>query len=381
MRSRPLLHGAVVALIGFASAFAIVLAGLRGVGATDEQATSGLLALTVLAALLSIALSFRYRIPIKIAWSTPGAALLVAAGLQGGGYPAVIGAFIAAGALTVASGLWPAMTRAIAAIPGPVASGLLAGVLLPICLAPAKAAVDVPAIALPMIAVWLAVTIRAPRWAIPAALVVVLVGVSIDPVDSNVAPGLAPSLQWVTPTFDLGTIVGLGVPLFIVTMVSQNVTGVTVLANRGYEAPLRPVLTTTGAATAAFAPFGVHGVNLAAITADMIAGPDSDPDPAQRWQASVGAGLMYIVLGLAAGLATTLLGASPPVLIEAVAGLGMLATLATALRSATEVDEQRDAAIVTFVVTASGINVAGVSAPFWGLVAGLVVLGLRRKNA
>ncbi len=379
VRSQPILHGAAVALIGFTGAFAIVLAGLRSVGATDAQAASGLLALTVLQGVLAIGLSLRYRMPLLTAWSTPGAALLVAAGTQSGGYPAVVGAFILAGALSVLAGLWPLVTKAIAAIPGPLASGLLAGVLLQVCIAPAQAAVDVPAIALPMIVVWLVATLYSPRWAVPAALAVVVIGVAIDPVSGGAHPGSAPQLDWVTPAFDIGTLIGLGIPLFVVTMVSQNVTGFAVLAARGYQAPLRPVLVSTGAATAVAAPFGTHGLNLAAITADMVAGPEADPDPARRWIASVSAGATYVALGLAAGLATTLLGASPPVLIEAVAGLALLATLTGALKTATENDEQRDAAIITFLVTASGISVAGVSAPFWGLVAGLLFLWLRRR--
>ncbi|HMS73200.1 MAG TPA: benzoate/H(+) symporter BenE family transporter, partial [Baekduia sp.] len=179
MRFQPAIHGAAVALIGFTGAFAIVLAGLRSVGATDAQAASGLLALTVLQGVLAIGLSLRYRMPLLTAWSTPGAALLVAAGTQSGGYPAVVGAFILAGALSVLAGLWPLVTKAIAAIPGPLASGLLAGVLLQVCIAPAQAAVDVPAIALPMIAVWLAATLYSPRWAVPAALAVVVIGVAI----------------------------------------------------------------------------------------------------------------------------------------------------------------------------------------------------------
>ena len=161
-------------------------------------------------------------------------------------------------------------------------------------------------------------------------------------------------------------------------MVSQNVAGMSVLAAHGYAAPMRPVLVTTGAASVAGAPLGGHGINLAAITAALAAGPEAGPDPSRRWIAGVSAGVVYLVIGPAAGLATALLAASPPVLIEAVAGLALLGTLGAALRAATDDEEQREAAIVTFVVCASGVTALGISAPFWGLVAGLLLLAVQR---
>jgi benzoate membrane transport protein len=191
---------------------------------------------------------------------------------------------------------------------------------------------------------------------------------------------LLPQLTLVAPHLDPGVLLGLGVPLFVVTMVSQNVAGMSVLSAHGYDAPLRPALVTTGAASIASAPLGGHGVNLAAITAAMVAGPDAGPDPERRWIAAASAGVVYLVLGLGAGLATALLAASPAILIEAVAGLAMLGTLGAALRAAMGSDEQREAATATFVVSASGITAAGISAPFWGLVAGLVLLAVQRAR-
>jgi benzoate membrane transport protein len=377
-RSQPVVAGVVLALVGFSSSFAIVLAGLRAVGATDAQASSGLLVLSIAMGVVAIPLSFHYKMPLSMAWSTPGAALLVASGHVGGGYSAALGAFVLANALIVVAGLWRPLTRAITAIPGPLASGLMAGVLLPICLQPVHAVVEVPKLAVPTVLVWLVLWRIARRWAVPGALAAAAIAVAIDPVAGHAPAHLLPQLTFVTPTLHLGTLLGLGLPLFVVTMASQNVAGMSVLAAHGYAAPMRPVLVSTGAASIVGAPFGGHGINLAAITAALAAGPEAGPDPERRWIAGVSAGVVYLVLGLGAGLATTLLAASPPVLIEAVAGLALLGTLGGALRAATDDADQREAAIVTFVVSASGVTVLGISAPFWGLVAGLVLLGVQR---
>jgi benzoate membrane transport protein len=379
-RSQPIVAGVVASLVGFASSFAIVLAGLRAVGATAAQASSGLLVLLLTMGVIAIALSSRYKMPLSLAWSTPGAALLVASGHVSGGYSAALGAFALAGALVMVAGLWRPLTRAIMAIPGPLTSGLMAGVLLPICLQPVHAVVDLPKLAIPTVLVWLVLWRIARRWAVPGALAAAAIAVAIDPVAGHAPAHLLPQLTFVTPSLDLGTLVGLGLPLFVVTMVSQNVAGMTVLAAHGYAAPMRPALVSTGAASVLGAPFGAHGINLAAITAALAAGPEAGPDPERRWLAAVSAGVVYLVLGLGAGLATALLAASPPVLIEAVAGLALLGTLGGALRAATDDADQREAAVVTFVVSASGVTALGISAPFWGLVAGLVLIGVQRDH-
>ena len=368
---QPVLAGVVAALVGFASSFAIVLAGLQAVGADAREASSGLLVLCLAMGVCSIALGLRYRMPIAIAWSTPGAALLVSAGEQPGGYAAALGAFATCGVLLALAGLWPRLGHWIRAIPAPLAAALLAGVLLPVCLAPARAAVEVPALALPVIAVWALVMRLERRWAVPAALAAAVVGVAIDPAGGAAPSGLLPSLAFSLPELHAGALIGLALPLFVVTMASQNVPGMSVLAAFGYRPELRPLLVTTGAATAAAAPFGGHAINLAAITAALAAGPDAHPDPRRRWIASVTTGGIHLVLGLCAGLATVLVAAAPAVLIAAVAGLALLATLGSALAAAVEDPEHRDAAIVTLVVSASAIAAVGISAPFWGLLAGL----------
>lgn len=378
--SQPVLAGVVASFVGFASTFAIVLAGLRSVGASPEQAASGLLAVCLVMGVATLVLSVRARTPILLAWSTPGAALLVGAGVPDGGWPAAVGAFVVCGVLLALTGLWGALGRVIARIPVPIASAMLAGVLLPLCLAPVRAAVDIPVAAGAVIAAWALLTVLARRWAIPGALAVAIVVVLVsEPLQAG-PTGALPVLDGVVPAFTPAALLGLALPLFIVTMASQNIPGMGVLAANGYRPALRPVLLTTGGVTVAGAPFGVFAVNLAAITAALTAGPDAHPDPARRWIAAAASGATYLVLGLGAGLATALVASAPAGLIEAVAGLALLGALGAALGAALDAAEHRDAALVTFVVSASGITTLGVSAAFWGLVAGLGLLGLQRAG-
>ncbi|TDU03877.1 benzoate membrane transport protein [Streptomyces sp. 846.5] len=378
---RPLSAGLVTAVVGFASSFVVVLTGLRSVGADRDQAESGLLLLCLAMGGLAVVLGLRYRQPLSFAWSTPGAALLVSAGHQAGGYPAAVGAFLISGLLIALTGLWSRLGRLIAAIPGPLATALLAGVLLPLCLAPVHAAVQLPALALPVIAVWALLTRFARRWATPGALAVAITVLVLRPAGlSAEGAGLLPSVTFTAPDFRLGAVAGIALPLYVITMAAQNVPGLAVLTHFGYRPPFRTALLGSGLATAAGAVGGVYMVNLAAITAALAAGPDAHPDRGRRWIASVTAGALYIVLGLTAGLSAALLAAAPPLLIEAVAGLALLGTLGSALGAAVAEEKGREAAVVTFAVTASGVSALGIGSPFWGLAAGLVfyVLGLER---
>jgi benzoate membrane transport protein len=371
----------VAAVVAWGGAFAVVLAGLTAVGASDAQAASGLLAVSIGMGVLTVWLAARERIPVTIAWSTPGAALLVSAGAVEGGWPAAVGAFAVTGVLLALAGLWRPLGRLIAAIPGPLASAMLAGVLLSVCLAPVRFAADAPLSAAPILVTWAVLLRVARRWATPGALVAAAVVVAVDPSGRDSGVGLLPALEWTTPAFEPGVLIGLALPLFIVTMASQNVTGMTVLAGYGYRPRLPPVLAGTGAATVAAAPFGGHALNLAAISAALTAGPDGGRDPARRWIAAASAGVSYVVLGLGAGLIAAFAAAAPPLLIEAVAGLALLGALAGALAAAAASERHRDAAVVTLVVSASGIAPLGVSAPFWGLVAGIALLAVQHRRA
>jgi benzoate membrane transport protein len=323
------------------------------------------------------------RVPVSFAWSTPGAALLVAAATTTQQFAAAVGAFIVCGVLIVLAGLWPALGRAITSIPKPIASAMLAGILFPICLAPVAAAVEQPAIAVPMVLVWLLLARLAPRWAVPAAMLVAVVGIAVIAGPAVLeSDAVRPQLQFVTPVFDPFVIVSLGVPLFIVTMAGQNVPGFAVMSTFGYRLAPRPVLVTSGAATVVAAFAGGHAINLAAITAAIMASPESNPDPRRRWVATFTAGIVYLVLGAGAGLAAAVVQASPPIIITAVAGLALLGALVTSLTGALEDPGQRITAIGTFLVTASGIAVAGIGSAFWGLmVGGVLMLWLRPRAA
>jgi benzoate membrane transport protein len=374
--------GVIAALTGFASSFAIVIAGLQAVGATDAQASSGLFALCLATAITCIVLPLALRMPISFAWSTPGAALLVSAGATTQDFGAAVGAFLVCGALIVLSGLWPPLGRAITSIPKPIASAMLAGILFPICIAPVTAAVEQPWIAVPMILVWLVLARLAPRWAVPAAMAVAVVGIAVlaGPAAFG-ATAAAPHLEFVPPVFDPFVIVSLGLPLFIVTMAGQNVPGFAVMSTFGYRVPPRAALLGSGAGTIGAAFLGGHAINLAAITAAIMAGPESNRDPAKRWIATLTAGICYLALGLGAGLATVVVAAAPPIIITAVAGLALLGALVTAISSAIEDPARRITAVATFLVTASGLSLAGIGSAFWGLiVGGVIMLWLERPR-
>ncbi|MFC3503740.1 benzoate/H(+) symporter BenE family transporter [Micromonospora krabiensis] len=380
-RTQPVLAGAVTAVVGFASSFTVVLAGLRAVGADARQAASGLLALCVASGLAAAWLGLRYRIPMSIAWSTPGAALLMATGPVPGGWPVAVGAFIVSGLLIVAAGLVRPLGRAVAAIPKPIAGAMLAGVLLPLCTAPVRALVEVPRLAGPVVVAWLLLHRYARRWAVPGALVVAVVAIAWTSAHAGLgAIGLRPVVELTPPSWNVSALVGLALPLFLVTMAAQNVPGMAVLVGYGYRPPFTAALRTTGLLSVLAAPVGGHAVNLAAITAALAAGPDAHPDRDRRWIASVTAGVGLALLGLGAGAATALVAVAPPILIEAVAGLALLGALATALASALADPAGREAAVVTFAVTASGVTLVGVGGAFWGLVAGCLMLLLFRHR-
>ena len=333
----------------------------------------------------SIVFALVYRIPISIAWSTPGAALLVAAGQNHASFAGAVGAFIVCGALIVLCGLWPALGRLMTSIPKPIASAMLAGILFPICLAPVTAMMDFPLQALPIIVVWLLMLRLAPRWAVPAAMLVAAVVIAVYAGSGWLQKAeLAPQLAFVLPVFDPVVIASLGLPLFIVTMAGQNVPGFVVMSTFEYTTPARPVLVGTGVASAGGAFFGGHAINLAAITAAIMASPEAHPDKSKRWIATLSAGVLYLVLGLGAGVATALVAASPPILIIAVAGLAVIGALVTSITGALEDPPHRITAIATFLVTASGLTLVGIGSAFWGLLTGalfMVWLGWRRRAA
>lgn len=371
--------GLLSSFVGFASAFAIILQGLSSVGASQAEAASGLMAVSVAMGIGGIYFSLKKRIPISIAWTTPGAALLAATGAVEGGFSAAIGGFLVCGVLIVLSGLWKQLGQWVAAIPGALANAMLAGVLLGLCLAPARAISEFPIHGLIIVVTW-AVVARIKRvLAVPAAvLATVLLLVFTMDLSFGEMGDLWPSAVFVAPTFTLGGVIGIAIPLFIVTMAGQNIPGMAVLAAYDYKPDASPIFRDTGIISVIAAPFGSPAVNLAAITAALCANEDAHPDPARRYWAAITAGAMYIVYGLLAGAATAFVSASPPVLIEAVAGLALLGTLGMSLMGAVKEPEDREAAVITFIVTASGLSFYGIGGAFWGLIAGGAVLALTR---
>lgn len=348
-----------------------MLTGVVAVGADTAQAASGLLIICLTQGVMSIAISWRYRMPVVFAWSTPGGAVLAGAGAVTHHFAEAVGAFIVASVLILITGLWSSLGRLIARIPKTLANAMLAGILLPICLTPVAAAVHEPGLAIPVIVLWLVLLRFAPRWAVPAAIVLtaVLLAFTAGTSWSN-GVSLLPQLSFVTPQFSIPVLIGIAVPLYIVTMAGQNIPGIAILHSFDYDVPVRPSLVGTGVLSAIGALFGGIPINLAAITQAMTAGPDASPDRDRRWIAPIAAGLSYVVLGLAAGAATAFVGAAPPILIEAVAGLALMGALLGAIVGAVSVPNQRIPAIITLLLTASGVTVLGVGAAFWGLVVG-----------
>ncbi len=361
--------------MGFTAAFAVVLSGLQSVGATPLQAASGLLAVTVTMGAASILLSWRYRMPITSAWSTPGAALLMSMSAVTGGWPAAVGAFATCGVLLVVTGLWPGLARLVQRIPVPIAQAMLAGVLLPLCIAPVSAFATNPLAVLPIIATWLIMMRIRPKWAVPSALAVGFIVIVVHLNRAGVAisaSALAPQIEWTTPTVSLQALTGIALPLYIVTMASQNIPGIAVMSSLGFTVPWKPALTLTGIGSILGAPFGGHAINLAAISAALAAGPEAGPKE-HRWIAGVTAGITSLLLGTAsAGLATAVL-AAPEEIVQTVAGIALFGTFASACAGAMAQPELRLPAAVTLAVAASGVTAAGVSAAFWALVSGILV--------
>lgn len=380
---QALFMGLLTAFVGFASSFAVVLHGLTGVGATEAQAASGLMALSISMGLCAIVLSTATRLPVSIAWSTPGAALLASSGAVPGGFNVAVGSFLICGALIVVAGLWKPLGRMVAAIPAALANAMLAGVLIGLCFAPVKAVAFNPLLGLPIVLAWVAVGAINRLFAVPAALLAfaLVLAFGIDmPADafSRLTDTLVPHAEWVSPAFSLAGFVSIALPLFVVTMASQNIPGIAVLKVNGYEPNPGPLFATTGFFSILSAPFGGHAVNLAAITAAMCAGEDAHRDPARRYWAAIIAGIGYVIFGLLAATVTAFVSLAPKILIEAVAGLALIAAFSGSAMAAFKEPESREAAAVTFLVTASGVSFAGISGAFWGLVAGGLMLALAR---
>jgi benzoate membrane transport protein len=381
MRPSLLSAALVAALVGYGSTIALVLAAAAAVGASPAQAQSWVLALCLAKAAGSAWLSWRARVPAVLAWSTPGAALVAAT--EGVSLPEAAGAFLVAGLMTAATGALRPLGALVARLPAGIAAGMLAGVLLPFCLKLPGAALAEPGPVLAAVAVFLAVRLRSPALAVLAALATAvaaaaLTGRVVPPAGGWDWPALAPLL----PAFRAEVMAGLALPVYLVTMASQNLPGFATLRAHGYEPPVREALVVTGGLSAAAAlAGGAHPVSMAAITAAICMGPDVHPDPGQRWKAGIAYAAVWLGLGLAGPLLVAVIAGLPGAVVAGIVGLALLAPLTGAAAQAFAEPSQRNAAAATLVVTASGVAVAGVGAAFWGLAAGLAVWGLERAAA
>ena len=365
--------GFVAVLVGFTSSVVIVFAAAQALGATPAQATSWIWALGIGMGLTSIGLSWWTRQPVLTAWSTPGAALI--AGTTGVAMGEALGAFVACGVLILLAGVTGLFERVMDRIAQAIAAALLAGVLARFGLDAVGAVTTAPLLVVVMTLVFLGGRRWWPRYAVPGVLLAGLVVAALEGrvQGSGVAWAVAAPL-WTTPVFSWSAFVGIALPLFVVTMASQNLPGVAAQRAAGYRIPVSPTVAVTGAATVLLAPFGGFAFNLAAITAAICMGPEAHPDPTRRYTASIAAGVFYLCIGLVGGAVIGLLQALPRELVLVVAGLALLGTIAGGLAAALKDERHRDAAGLTFLVTLSGVTLAGVGSAFWGLVAGTLAL-------
>jgi benzoate membrane transport protein len=374
--------GFVAVLVGFTSSAAIVFSAAQALGATAEQMVSWMWALGLGMGVTSLGLSLWYRQPVLTAWSTPGAAVLAVS--QGVTLPEATGAFIVCALLIMLAGYSGGFERLMSKIPLALASALLAGVLARFALDAVGAVAHAPVLVLAMTLTYLLGRRWWPRWSVP---VVLLVGMAVAALQgqlhlSSVAWTWAVPV-WVNPAWSWAAMVSVALPLFVVTMASQNLPGVAAQRASGCDIPISPVVGTTGLASLVLAPFGGYALNLAAITAAICMGKEAHADPSRRYTASVAAGLLYIALGLAGGTIVSLMAAFPQALVLAVAGLALLGTMASGLAVAVKDEQHREAALLTFLVTLSGVTLMGVGSAFWGVVAGGLAqwLWTRRQQA
>ena len=365
--------GFVTVLVGFASSAAIVFQAAQALGATPAQTASWMWALGIGMGLTCISLSLRWKMPVVTAWSTPGAAVLVtsAAGVP---MDEAVAGFLVSAALIAVAGFSGLFERMLGRIPLSLASAMLAGVLLRFGIDAFTSIQAQPVLVLSMLATWLLTRRVWPRYAIIATL---LAGIAVAAATSQLQlAGLRLELAqpvWTTPRPSLASVLGVALPLFVVTMASQNVPGVAVIRASGYAVPVSPAIGWTGATNLVLAPFGGFALNLAAITAAICMGPEAHPDPARRYVAAVWAGIFYLLVGVFGATVAGLFAAFPSELVLAIAGIALFGTLGNSLATALHAVDEREAALVTFLVTASGLSLLGIGAAFWGLVAGVIV--------
>jgi benzoate membrane transport protein len=367
----------VATVAGVGGTLPVVLAAAQAAGANAAETASWVSGLGIATAVSTLILSLRYRMPIIAAWSTPGAALIASTGGVPG-FRAAVGAFVLAAALILLTAAIRPLGRLIERIPASIAGAMLGGILLRIVIVMVEHVPTSAALVLPLVALFFVARGLVPTL---ASLIVLAAGVVLALALGLVKPipplGLS-GLTIVAPTWDVATLVGLGVPLYLVTMASQNLPGFAVLRASGYQPPTQPILAVTGVASLATAFLGAHTSNLAAISAALCTGPDAHPDPAQRWMAGPFYAFFWGLIALFGASLVGLFGALPPALLATVAGTALLGSMAGAMGTALAADKDRLAAAATLAVTASGVTLMGVGSAFWGLCFGLLILAFER---
>ncbi|WEP47759.1 benzoate/H(+) symporter BenE family transporter [Cronobacter dublinensis subsp. beijingensis] len=373
--------GFVAVLVGYASSAAIIWQAATVAGATPAQTAGWMTMLGIGMGVSTLALSLWYRAPVLTAWSTPGAALL-ATSLSGSNLHEAVGIFMFASALIVICGATGLFARLMKIIPPGLAAAMLAGILLRFGLQAFGTLEGHFALCAAMTGAWLVSKAFAPRYAVVAAL---LAGVAVCLWQGEVNTGalhfaVAPP-EFVAPAFNLASLLGIGLPFFLVTMASQNAPGVATLQASGYRVPVSPLMVTTGLLALLLAPFGVFSICIAAITAAICQSPEAHPAPNKRWIAAAMAGLFYLLAGVCGGSIGALMTALPTPWLQTLAGLALLGTIGASLHQALANERGRDAALITFLVTASGVTLLGVGSAFWGLIAGGISYALLARRA
>jgi benzoate membrane transport protein len=372
--------GFIAMLTGYTSSLVLMFQAGQAAGLSSAQISSWIWALSIGMAICSVGLSMRYRTPVVIAWSTPGAALLISS-LPGVPYAEAIGAFIFASLLIALCGLTGSFERLMRKVPASLAAALLAGVLFNIGSEIFRAVEVQPLLVLAMFFSYLLAKRLAPRYAVLTAL---LVGCALSAVLGLLDFGQL-SLQvavpvWTTPSLSIASIFSIGIPLFVIAMASQNMPGLAVLRAEGYQVPASPLISVTGIASVMLAPFGSHGIHLAAITMAICSGPEAHPDPARRYTAAVWCGVFYGVAGIFGATLAALFASFPAALVLSIAALALLGSIGSGLTQAMQQPNERDAALITFMVTASGLTLFGIGAALWGLIAGGLTLAILKTR-
>ena len=369
-----LVAGFIAMLTGHTSGLVLIFQAGQAAGLSDLLIASWIWALSLGMAVCTIGLSLYYRAPIVVAWSTPGAALLISS-LPGVSFSEAIGAYLLCAVLLTLVGLTGTFERLMRHLPASLAAALLAGILFRIASALFGAAEQQRLLVLSMLASYLIFKRLQPRYAVLAALLVGCgLAYQLGLLDLSAVPLSVALPQWTTPTFTLNAAISIGLPLFVVAMASQNIPGLAVLRADGYNVPASPLLSATGIASFLLAPLGAHGVNLAAITAAICTGPHAHEDPRKRYTAAVFCGLFYALAGLFGASLVALFAALPSALLLSVAAIALLGSIGNGLSVAMQAPNEREAALLTFMVSASGISFFGIGSAFWGLVAGVVTL-------